>query len=249
MYNILIVDDDIQNIKICESILLKNDYSVGFLLESQLLIDRLNVKKPDLILLDVYMPEIDGITLLQEIKKHKYLSNIPIIMLTSDDDPDLLSRCFDGGAFDFIHKPVNDKMLLARIKNIIDRNWIIKQVEFQKESLEISEKVISQLYDQILRDLNRARKIQTTLVSQNFPKSSHFSFHSLYSPVDMVGGDFIIFDRTQEDLIEIFFGDVSGHGVSSAMIACMAILAFKVAVQTPNLHHRTLYKCMSSYFP
>ncbi|MEM7182905.1 MAG: fused response regulator/phosphatase [Spirochaetota bacterium] len=229
MYKILIIDDNAANVKQTMYLLHKNDFAIGYILEPKYAIERLLYEEFQLILLDVYMPEIDGVSLLKQIKAHEELKDIPVIMLTHDTDEDLLSKCLIAGAVDFINKPLNEKVLMARINTVIASREYIAEIKKQSEKIKKSESLITKLYSQILKDLDKARKTQYSLVSLEFPNFSSFALNSLYKPIDKVGGDFICFEHVGEDRVDCFFGDVSGHGISSAMVSCMAILAFKTA--------------------
>jgi DNA-binding response OmpR family regulator len=75
--------------------------------------------KIDLILMDVLMPEIDGVTACRRIKQHAHLQDIPIIMVTAKNDLNNLKDAFTAGAMDYINKPVNSVELLARVASAL----------------------------------------------------------------------------------------------------------------------------------
>ncbi|MBF0239289.1 MAG: response regulator [SAR324 cluster bacterium] len=115
MAKILIVDDDFAIIEHVSNLLTLKGHTPLFTLYGKFLFDYLKTETPDLILLDVYMPEVNGVDLLKNLKNHLTFSQIPVIMLTGDVDEKLLEQCFSVGAVDFINKPVREVIFNARI--------------------------------------------------------------------------------------------------------------------------------------
>ena len=118
MKNVLIVDDDVQISYHIESILKKCDADCVALMEPLHLFENLDYEVPDLILLDVMMPGISGVTLLQQLQAHPTYNSIPVVMITGESDRELMADCFDNGASDFIRKPIDEHELKARVKSI-----------------------------------------------------------------------------------------------------------------------------------
>ncbi len=129
MTDILIVDDDSTVTEQITILLESYDYTPQFLLEAEYLMQMLGKHPIDLILLDIHMPGIDGLTLLKSLKNHPVYHSIPVIMLTADTDQNLLQECFDAGAQDFVYKPVKEVDLKARIKSALAICNQIREVE------------------------------------------------------------------------------------------------------------------------
>ena len=133
MSNILIVDDDQQSIDFLSGFLSSCGHSALFLVEPKYLFKKLESIPVDLILLDIYMPHIDGITLLKRIKEHPVHGKIPVIMVTGHDDEKIISLCFESGAMDFISKPVRRLELRARVNTALKINQYMGELaEFNK---------------------------------------------------------------------------------------------------------------------
>lgn len=113
---ILIIDDSKLMCQNYRSILMSFGYEVGFLLSPEVILERLQEDIPDLILLDINMPKITGDMALKQLKAHAEFHDIPVIMLTSEDEQHLVERCFELGALDYIHKSSGELVLKARIK-------------------------------------------------------------------------------------------------------------------------------------
>jgi len=113
---ILIIEDDPIVIKLIGYFLIKENYSVSFGFNGEEGLVKAIKEKPDLILLDIMMPVMDGFQLLEILKTDKELANIPIIILSSlSQDADIL-RALKKGASDYLTKPLSPQILLAKIK-------------------------------------------------------------------------------------------------------------------------------------
>ena len=114
---ILIVEDEPQINRLIELVLQSAGYyKITKAYDGKEALDIINNNKPDLILLDVMLPEIDGFTLCKMIKEDNNLNSIQIIMLTARKMEEDILQGFENGAIDYISKPFSNKILLARIK-------------------------------------------------------------------------------------------------------------------------------------
>jgi PAS domain S-box-containing protein len=119
MKTILIVDDDKTVVKQIRHLLTEFGYVSKFVVRPKNLFPMMEKESFDLILMDINMPEVDGITLLSRLKAHPSYYEIPVIMLTAERSEQIFEDCFDNGAADFIVKPVKEKILKARIKSAL----------------------------------------------------------------------------------------------------------------------------------
>jgi len=118
MRKILIVDDIPSNLKLMGDLLI-NEFEILACNSASNVIDVCKKNKPDLILLDIMMPEIDGLTLCQIIKSSDDISQIPIIFITAKTEPEDIVKGFEFGAVDYITKPFNPLELQMRVRNQI----------------------------------------------------------------------------------------------------------------------------------
>lgn len=112
---ILIIDDIVENILILERLLKKEGYEVQTALEAPKGLHLLKEQNFDLVLLDINMPVIDGITLLENIRKDTSLSNVAVIMVTANDDMQTTLKCLKLGACGYITKPYSMEQLRQQI--------------------------------------------------------------------------------------------------------------------------------------
>jgi DNA-binding response OmpR family regulator len=118
-YTILAVDDKIENLTYLSTIL-NEIYTVRATPNSKMALESISYEKPDLILLDIKMPEIDGFEVCKTIKKDKILAEIPIIFISALDDISHKVEAFENGGVDYITKPFEPKEVKARIKTQLE---------------------------------------------------------------------------------------------------------------------------------
>ena len=120
---ILIVEDEPQINRLIELVLQSDGfYNIKKAFDGLEALELIKSDKPDLILLDVMLPEIDGYTLCKQIKNDEYLKTIQVIMLTAKKMEEDILQGFESGAIDYISKPFSNKILLARIKAHLNNN-------------------------------------------------------------------------------------------------------------------------------
>ncbi|MEO1209694.1 MAG: EAL domain-containing protein [Cyanobacteria bacterium J06638_20] len=130
---ILVIDDEPTNFDVIESFLSQQNYQLHYMASGKAAIAALDLLQPDAILLDVMMPEMDGITVCQHIKSLEKWQAIPIIMVTALSTKIDLARCLEAGADDYISKPINKLELLSRLQSMLR---IKRQYDDLQEALE-----------------------------------------------------------------------------------------------------------------
>lgn len=128
MEKILIVDDEKSTCILLKRILDDYGYEAAFLVNPEKLFLRLEHENFDLILLDVNMPKIDGLSLLKSIKTHSTFNAIPVVMLTGSTDDQTLADCYLKGASDYIRKPISELLLKSRVGLVLEIYKEKKQV-------------------------------------------------------------------------------------------------------------------------
>ncbi len=117
---ILAVDDNPQNLQFLGKLLSDNGYEVGMAQNGQQALNFVKKNDPDLILMDIMMPDMDGYEVCERIKKDFFAKQIPIIFLTALGSAEDIVKGFDVGGVDYVTKPFNPSELLARIKTHIE---------------------------------------------------------------------------------------------------------------------------------
>ena len=133
--NIFVVDDNVVNLQVAKEAL-KDLYRVRTLPSAAKMFEMIDKVTPDLILLDIEMPEMDGFEALSILKSKDYTTSIPIIFLTSLTDEEVEARGFEMGVIDFINKPFSVPVLLNRIKTHLGIDEIIKERTARLQNLQ-----------------------------------------------------------------------------------------------------------------
>lgn len=120
---ILIVDDEISNIEIMNAVL-EDDYDVCFATSGQEALEVARAAQPDLVLLDVLMPGIDGFEVCRQLKADALLADIPVIFTTGLGDAEDEMRGLSLGAIDYVTKPIQPATLRARVGNHVELKWL-----------------------------------------------------------------------------------------------------------------------------
>ena len=130
---IMIVDDTKENINVLRRTLERVKCKVSVALNGKMALDLIPKIKPDLILLDVMMPEIDGYEVCRRLKKDDELKNIPVIFISAKGDVEDIVDGFEAGAVDFIMKPFRQEEVLARVKTHLTLSAAIKKLIYDSE--------------------------------------------------------------------------------------------------------------------
>ncbi|OKA27554.1 fused response regulator/phosphatase [Bacillus cereus] len=213
--SILIVDDNPVNIFVIEKILKQAGYQDLVSLNSaQELFEYIQFGKDssrhneiDLILLDIMMPEIDGLEVCRRLQKGEKFKDIPIIFVTALEDANKLAEALDMGAMDYITKPINKVELLARMRVALrlksELNWHKEQEENLRNELDL------------------ATQVQRNLLSSPL-REDHIKIEASYLPSFKLAGDMYYWYKIDENRYGIILLDVMGHGVSASLV-CMFI--------------------------
>ncbi|MGD6818897.1 PP2C family protein-serine/threonine phosphatase [Metabacillus sp. 84] len=212
---ILIVDDHPVNLFVVEKILKNAGYEDNVSLPSaRALFDYLKIDSPgsappkaDLILLDIMMPDMDGIETCRRIQQVEQLKEIPIIFVTALEDSNKLAEALDVGGHDYITKPINKVELLARIRVALrlkqEKDWHAEQEQ------------------KLSHELDLAMQIQKSLLNPPL-NEKNIQIHVSHLPSNKLAGDMYYWHRFSDHKYGVILLDMMGHGISSSLI-CMYI--------------------------
>jgi CheY-like chemotaxis protein len=134
--SVLTIDDEPNNFDVIQTLLATQDYTFHYASSGQRALDRIDRFKPDLILLDVMMPDLDGIEVCRQIRNLPKWQAVPIILVTAISDKAELARCMSTGADDFLIKPIGRLELLARVSSLLRLKLECDRLLIAKEKLE-----------------------------------------------------------------------------------------------------------------
>jgi len=159
---ILVVDDTPSNLRLLMTMLTQNDYDVRCVLNGEMAIEEINLSCPDLILLDIQMPGMDGFEVCKKLKGMSQTKDIPIIFLSALDEPAHKVQGFEVGGVDYITKPFESTEVLARIANQITIRHLQKQLEQKNTQLEQQNNQLKQFLRDRIRDQELLRQAEET---------------------------------------------------------------------------------------
>ena len=157
---ILVVDDTPKNVKLLEDLLTAKGYGVVTAASGREALTQLENEKPDLVLLDVVMPEMSGYEVCCKIRENPATRILPIVMVTALDPGEERVKGLDAGADDFLTKPINRAELLARVRSLLRIKEL--QDEVQSQAAELSEwnKKLAQRVDEQVNQLERLGRLK-----------------------------------------------------------------------------------------
>jgi sigma-B regulation protein RsbU (phosphoserine phosphatase) len=213
---VLVVDDAPANIQVVNSIL-KDMCKVRVATDGAKALALVKTDPPpDLILLDVVMPGMDGYEVCTRLKADPDTADIPVIFLTVQKESEEETHGFEVGAVDYIHKPFSPSVVKARVQTHL--------------VLRGTRELLAEQLDALRKELETARQIQLSILPTHLPQLSGLDVAARYIPASSIGGDFYDFIVIDEQHLGILMADVSGHGMAAALISSMLKIALSTQV-------------------
>ena len=207
---ILSIDDDAATRKYFKTILEENNYKVIEAANAQTGIEVFKKENPDLILLDLRMPGMGGLEALKHFTEN--YPDTPVIVASATDSIDDVVESLRIGAWDFVLKPMHSyNILLHQTQKVLERATLRKQnAEYQDLLLEAVNK--------LKKELESGKNIQMKLLPQPRVQFGEYRFESLVLPSLYLSGDFVDYFKVDDNFSVFYVADISGHGVSSALV-------------------------------
>lgn len=213
--SIIIVDDNDTNQLIVKTILNKAGYNhLKFASSASALYELLGVhstfskdRDTELILMDMMMPDIDGLEACKVLQSDDRFKDIPIIFVTAEGDSNKMAEALDAGASDYVMKPINRMELLARIRSALR---LKKEIDWHKER------------DKRMKTkLELAKQVQLSVLSKAID-DENLEISAVYQPSSELAGDFYAWYRIDKNRYGVILLDMMGHGISASLV-CMYI--------------------------
>ncbi len=205
---VLIVDDVKANVDVLVQAL-SGEYKLSVALGGQQALDAVRRSPPDLILLDIVMPDIDGYEICRRLRAAEATRELPIMFLSSLEDVNDKTRGFEVGGNDYLTKPFEILEVKARVRSLLKAKAYAEAVKAAAE-----------------RDLRIAREIQMGLLPANISaqiQGTGLDVHAVLEPARQVGGDLFEVLRLGPDRVLVAVGDVSGKGIPAALFMAVAM--------------------------
>ncbi len=212
---ILVVEDNPASLDIIKTRLLANHYDVITAMDGVQGLSQAKEHLPDLILLDIMMPKMNGLEVCQRLKHDASLPFMPIILVTAKTDPKDVVAGLEAGGDEYLTKPVDHRSLVARVKSMLR---------------------IKELHDMVLDQSNQMTlqlKTATKVQSLFWPKTPELPVHqniwAFSEPASYVGGDLHDIIPLSDNSLLAYVADISGKGVAAALI--MAALSAMIRAE------------------
>lgn len=194
--------------------------------------------EPDLILLDIKLPDMPALELLEELRSDSALARVPIMVMAEDAEQDLLTRTFRWDIVDFVHKPLKMDLMAAKIGAHTRLN------QAYKFSRKLSKEMYMSRIDRLEIEM-KANEEELTEAERHFtwmqpkpPEIDGYEIDLVYRPYGRLGGDFYDFVWIDRDRLAVVVGDISGHGIQGAILQAMSrkLISLALRQEQGDLH-------------
>ncbi len=205
---ILIVDDVKANVDVLVEAL-RDEYKLSVALDGGNALKQVEKNPPDLILLDIMMPGIDGYEVCRRLREAPATREIPVMFLSALEDVQDKARGFEVGGNDYLTKPFEILEVKARVRSLLKAKSYADAIKAAME-----------------RDLSIAREIQMGILPADLTpctKGTGLDIFAMMEPAKQVGGDLYEVLRVDEDHVAVIVGDVSGKGIPAALFMAVTM--------------------------
>jgi len=208
--HILVVDDVEANREILRRRLGRDGHTSVEAVDGIEALEVMERESVDVVLLDVMMPRMDGMEVLQRLKSHPEWQHVPVIMISAATEAERVIKCIEMGAADYLSKPVDRVLLRARLRASLERKQARDRERAQFEALQESEAALA-------AEIGEAAAYAESLLPE--PIAGDIQTDWSFVPSSRLGGDFLGHHRLDDEHFAIYLLDVSGHGVGAALLS------------------------------
>jgi sigma-B regulation protein RsbU (phosphoserine phosphatase) len=175
----------------------------------------------ELVMLDIMMPDIDGIEVLKRVREFYSKSELPIIMATAKDEGSDLAEALSLGANDYVTKPLDFQVVRARVENVLGYTRAVAELTIANERMS--------------RDLEAAARVQQSLLPDEQVDIDGAEFMWYYRPCDELAGDGLNLFRCDDEHVAMYVMDVSGHGVAASLLSVSVTHHLSQMIGSPDV--------------
>ena len=202
---VLVVDDNEMNRDILARRLTRIGLNVDTAEDGNSGLDKILTGEYNLIMLDIMMPDIDGIEVLKRTREFFSKTELPVIMATAKDEGADLAEALSLGANDYVTKPLDFQVVRARVDNVLGYTQAANELTVANERMK--------------RDLEAAARVQQSLLPDEHVDVEGAEFMWHYRPCDELAGDGLNLFKCDDEHVAMYVMDVSGHGVAAALLS------------------------------
>jgi phosphoserine phosphatase RsbU/P len=216
---VLVVDDTEGNRDIAARWLRRKGFLVDTAEDGYQALARVETTSYDAVLLDVMMPGINGIEVLRKLRQSHPATELPVIMATAKDASDDVVEALTLGANDYVTKPLDFPVLMARVGTQVSLKRSVEQIRQLELGLEQRNRELHTANTRMQEDLEAAARIQAALLPTAGPQVSGYRFAWLFEPSAGLAGDILNVFSLDDRYVGAYVLDVSGHGVAAALLS------------------------------
>lgn len=210
---ILIVDDDAGNRETLRRRLAREGHAAGEAANGLQALEAMKSDSYDLVLLDVLMPEMDGIATLAALKDDPGMRHVPVIMISALDEMEAVVRCIEAGAEDFLPKPFDATLLRARIGSCLEKKRL-------RDTEQAHLRTIEETQNRLFAELREAERYVASILPA--PVDEPLKIRWIFRTSTELGGDAFGYHWIDDRYFAIYLLDVCGHGVGAALLSVVA---------------------------
>ncbi len=206
--DILLVDDSPANLRLLSQILSERGYGVRAVTSGPRALASAELTPPDLILLDIRMPDMDGYDVCQQLKANPRTADIPILFISALDDIQDKMRAFSAGGVDYITKPFQLEEVIARVETHLALRRLQRNLESANQRME--------------QELALAAQVQASFMQRTLPEAAGWQLAVALVPARLTSGDFYDVVRLPAGKLALLIADVVDKGVGAALYMAMS---------------------------
>ncbi|HYE78599.1 MAG TPA: SpoIIE family protein phosphatase [bacterium] len=223
---VLVVDDSPTVVAMVAGRLERAGFSVTAAHDGQTALDLLEGAQFDLVLLDIAMPGLSGLEVLRTLRETRDLADLPVIMTSALDEATDVVQALELGANDYVTKPVNFPILLARMRTQLTLRRAVGQIrqlerdlEQRNQALEETNQRLKSAHRRVMQGVQAAARIQQSLLPSEPPDTPGVRFAWLLRSCEELAGDLLNVVKLSPTAAACYVLDVSGHGVPASLLS------------------------------
>ena len=240
MDKLLIINSDDTTKDLMYDILCDSDFELYTASNGKIALLKIPELKPDIVILYSDLSDMSGFDICKRIKDDEHMKYTMVLLVLSLETNSYIKRALHAGADDYISTDTSPTILLAKLNSFVRMKHLNDKINEQYNQLKEKDKLIN-------FQLRMAQKVQRSIIREIDTKVGEIHITSKYLPVLEIGGDFFDVKQIDDNHIGIILGDVSGHGISAALLTSMLNMMFSSLYMTykkPN----ELLAAMNSQF-
>jgi sigma-B regulation protein RsbU (phosphoserine phosphatase) len=231
--HVLVVDDTEVNRDLAARLLRRAGFTVDTAADGARALERIANQSYDAVLLDVMMPGIDGLEVLRTLRTTHLPTDLPVVMATARDSSDDVVEALELGANDYVPKPLDLPVLLARLRTQVSVKRSVDRIRGLERSLAQRNAELEAANARMRDDLTAAAKVQEALLPTVGPPAPGYRFAWHFQPSAALGGDILNVFDLGAGRFGLYLLDVSGHGVAAALLS-VTVSRFLSPVPDPS---------------